>query len=60
MTNADRIRSMTDEELAEWIVGRISCEVPDSCPAYSSCVPSMEDMECKDWICNWLKQEATE
>lgn len=56
-TNGDRIRVMTDEELAEWLAVRINCE-DGRCPAHASCVPSMEDMQCKDWICGWLKQEA--
>lgn len=51
MTNADRIRAMTDEELAEWIyltVGFRDCPIrEDRC---------FEDCE-KRWL-DWLKQEA--
>lgn len=50
-TNADRIRSMTDEELAEWIANL-------HCPHYED-----DDYTCDDceecWI-DWLKQEAKE
>jgi hypothetical protein len=49
-TNADRIRSMTDEELAEWI-----CEVQDG-DAYQkeNYLPPLS----KSWWLKWLKQEA--
>lgn len=45
MTNADRIRAMTDEELAEWI----SC----------NCVGDGYGNEAEDWL-DWLKQEVSE
>lgn len=55
-TNADRIRSMTDEELAEfipcphlvnWIAGK-----------YDTCIhPSGKD-GCKKCMLNWLQSEA--
>lgn len=34
-TNADRIRSMTDEELAEWLDHHVSCS---RCPLYEKCI----------------------
>ena len=34
-TNADRIRSMSDEELAEWLVSIIECD--DGCPCIKEC-----------------------
>ena len=42
MTNADRIRSMTDEELAEWMA---------ECNAYK------ENADASQWL-PWLKQPA--
>lgn len=51
-TNADRIRSMSDEELAEWIAYDTSCE---TCP-----VKGTTDYECHNSNCGtawgiWLK-----
>lgn len=51
MTNADKIRSMTDKELANRIVCHVSC----------SCCP-LEQEDCKKhcyeiWL-EWLKQEC--
>ena len=50
MTNADRIRAMTDEELAEWIY-----QVQDG-DAYQkeNYLPPLS----KSWWLKWLKQEA--
>ena len=49
-TNADRIRSMTDEELAEWIAYRQGCfERQDKrCSKYGTC---------RDCWFDWLKEE---
>ena len=46
MTNADRIRSMTDDELAEWL-----CEIAGWLPQYEGKVHP---------ILKWLKQEVKE
>jgi len=53
-TNADRIRSMTDEELAEWIVAH-------SCPV-AVCNERLEDnhVDCHSCWLEWLKAEAGE
>lgn len=52
-TNADRIRSMTDEEMATWFE-----ELHDrnTCPEFGAwdCNPS-----CKKCWLDWLKKEAT-
>ena len=53
ITNADRIRSMTDEELAELFWIRADCEL---CPN--------KELHCSDdckkhWL-DWLKEEAKE
>ena len=51
-SNADRIRQMTDEELAEWITdGHDLC---DLCQ-FSACLP---DYGCEKGVIAWLKQEA--
>lgn len=53
-TNGDRIRSLTDEELAKIIPRRLDCS---ECPArigdYRACVEN-----CKERWLAWLKQEA--
>ena len=54
MTNADRIRAMTDEELAEFF-GKVSAG------GYGMCAPGHYDCAGKDscapcWL-DWLKQE---
>ena len=60
MTNADKIRAMTDEELAKLFDGMIiTCEglVPCSryCPSFGSAERTCEEA----WIL-WLKEEAKE
>lgn len=50
ITNADRIRAMTDEELAEKLTS-----LPCSC-----CPDDMCSWNCKQTWINWLKQEVTE
>lgn len=62
MTNADRIRSMTDEELADFLA-----QITDSCfraGKWGDC-----NLECPMWECcndqesdnieDWLKQEVS-
>jgi hypothetical protein len=53
MTNADRIRSMTDEDLAEWLAKHN--ERSAVCPNFGAhdCQASCR----KCWL-DWLKQEA--
>lgn len=55
MTNADRIRHMTDEELSDFLGGiadNCSYGTCDNCPMYGACVdvPISRD--------KWLKQEV--
>lgn len=45
MTNADRIRSMTNEELAEWI-------------SKHDCHTNLYGYDPKEAILDWLKQEV--
>ena len=53
MTNADRIRRMTDEELAEFFGTESICDNIDS----SKC---KNDKDCKECQLEWLKQEAVQ
>ena len=54
-TNADRIRAMTDEELAKFIFDCVAC---DDCPVGSKKC-KREFAKCKDAALCWLKQEST-
>lgn len=58
MTNGDRIRSMTDEELAKWLNGICNMCISESgctgCPMYDGCAADV------DWQEEWLKQEVQE
>ena len=56
MTNAARIRAMTDEELAEFFQNTTFC---DSCFIFKNeC--GTERYSCKQRWLDWLKQEAAE
>ena len=54
MTNLDRIKNMTLDEMAE-LLGTKACE----CCAYRS-LPPCGFKSCKDGIKKWLEQEAEE
>ena len=51
MTNADRIRAMTDEEMAKWLCDMAVCQLCpiDNCPGTRDCETRWYD---------WLKQEV--
>ena len=55
ITNADRIRSMSDEELAEFFLEKMDCA---ACPAYED-VACEHDM-CLENIKEWLQSEVEE
>ena len=55
ITNADRIRAMSDEELAELWWERVDC---GECPVHRDC--KMTGQDCKKLVLDWLKQEAKE
>ncbi len=61
ITNADSIRSMTDEELAEWLERIRLCCTTDlcgrSCPLVEICYSNAEAP--KETL-DWLRQEAEE
>ena len=53
MTNGDKIRNMSDEEIAaQWANNRYCT----NCPAEDVC--EVPPRYCKEFIYNWLKQEA--
>lgn len=51
-TNADRLRAMSDEELAEFLTTEDMCELICA-PAPPHC-----DGQCKKKMLDWLKKEA--
>lgn len=53
-TNADKFRTKTDEELAEWISNQVDC---DSCRIESLCYEECKCGDCKKAWLKWLKQE---
>jgi len=55
LTNADRIRAMTDEELAEWFI-KIQDDVADYYDGGHAVAPELPTMK-NSWL-EWLKQEA--
>ena len=60
-TNADRIRAMSDEELAEKIGESIDCEVCKTMHhAESGECPCTPHQSCVDFWLDWLRQEAKE
>lgn len=56
MTNGDRIRAMTDEELMEWMADHVDCG--EGCPAFHRCMRG--DIGCEDCLMEWLKMEGEE
>lgn len=55
ITNADRIRAMTDEELAEFMADNVGC---DDCRFFAACRSAPQDRACAEKWLDWLKQEA--
>lgn len=53
-TNADRIRAMTDEELANMWFSYVDC---GECPMHREC--NMLPQDCLRLALEWLKQEAS-
>ena len=60
MTNSDKIRAMTDEELAYKLARIFGC---NDCPISDYCNDFTKDLE--NWVCptvwiEWLKQEVSD
>ncbi|MBO4854071.1 MAG: hypothetical protein J5482_02850 [Oscillospiraceae bacterium] len=49
MTNGDKIRAMTDEELAQWLIDCTACTIERFCAIHRECDAC--------WL-DWLKQEV--
>lgn len=59
MTNADRIRQMTDEELAAWLAPRMLC---GDCPLNDTedNLLVCESFDCTKAVLKYLQQDAKE
>ena len=53
-TNANRIRNMTDEEMAEWLIDKFDCDLADV-PCREHCHGGKS---CEETLLEWLKSEA--
>ena len=58
MTNAEKIRAMSDKKLAKWVRGRIKDCV--NCPAFDEFCSKVTVLRtsCTYVLWRWLKQEA--
>ena len=56
-TNADKIRAMTDEELAEWLVEHVDCG--EGCPVFRHLCHYTSEC-CEVDLLQWLQKEADE
>lgn len=52
-TNADRIRSMSDKDLAYWYFNEFFCKTP-----YCRKEECYEDTPCEECLLEWLKEEV--
>lgn len=57
MTNADRIRSMTDDELAEWMAINTDCFF---CKVKNKNICSLDEGTCTEEWLSWLKSPVEE
>ena len=61
MTNADRIRNMSDEELAEFLVKVNGAYAKDCMVGIEVCkYDDCADMDCEDCFLEWLQAEVKE
>ena len=56
MTNADKIRAMSDEELAKFIATPCQCEVRPKRDGFRECGNDL----CLQYLLKWLRQPAEE
>ena len=57
MTNADRIRSMTDEEIVKLFMTKVEGFLFFSCPVDEPC-EMVGDPECEQCFLRWLQKEV--
>ena len=56
MTKADKIRSMNDEQLADFLADVVGCL---HCPIYLECAHDKSESECNDLLLAWLRLECS-
>lgn len=56
MNNSQKIRSMSDEELAKNIMSNIGCS---RCEKMTGDCGLKKEISCKDWMMQWLKSEVS-
>lgn len=56
-TQADKLRAMSDDELAKWLYNVCCIEEPFECPALSH---PQRNVDCRKIWLDWLKQEVEE
>ena len=56
MTNGDKLRAMSDEDLAEFIMGPL--DICAGCPVDEQCSHARICQLCINDMCKWLKEEA--
>ena len=56
VTNADKIRAMSDEELAKYLSNPCDCEVDPECDGFRECGNDL----CVKYLLEWLQQPAEE
>lgn len=59
MTNADKIRQMSDEELAAWLAPRMLCKDCTLCATYEN-LQACANMDCIRAAREYLQQEDEE
>ena len=52
MTNGDRVRAMTDEELAKWL-----CKIHGTCAEWCANAKDCDGDNCDSALLDWLKEE---
>jgi hypothetical protein len=66
MTNGDRIRAMSDEELAAMLYSFEDLEMPDYCQRKKECDDMLDgdidipDEKCINCLIDWLRQQERE
>lgn len=61
LTNADKFRNMTDEELAEWLFPLCTGDLIGFCQNKEWCIeniPNIPQEHCKQCLLDWLKGSA--
>lgn len=56
MTNGDKVRQMSDEELADWFAPHMMCDICEKNDKPDGC----DRNECKKYALAYMKQEVSE